>query len=210
MYIVTNSNNKFLGLKLNNEFEIEENDIIIDNLSSDDLFIGVDDITSDNYLNLLNFTNLSFKELYNNLNPNKKFMEQKKNKSRRIKSIYNLLKQIIDLDKYNLKSTISDKINNTLDTEDILIDNDTLIKTESATESETESETENKESKLMEDSNDEQVSEIYSNDEISKEPINTRLDNLVVLSKTGLLLYSAVVLFTGISFGFYLQKFKIK
>jgi len=199
MYIITNSNNKFLGLKLNNDFEIEENDVIIDNLSTDDLFIGVDVNTSENYLNLLKFTSLSFKELYKDLNPNKKFMEQKKNKSRRIKSIYNLLKQIINLDKYNLKSTISDKINNTLDTEDILIDNDTLTKTES------ESEIENK---LMEDNNDEEVSEIYSNDEISKVPIDTRLDNLVVLSKTGLLLYSAVVLFTGISFGFYLQKFK--
>lgn len=201
MYIITNSNNKFLGLKLNNDFEIEENDVIIDNLSTDDLFIGVDDNASENYLNLLKFTSLSFKELYKDLNPNKKFMEQKKNKSRRIKSIYNLLKQIINLDKYNLKSTISDKINNTLDTEDILIDNDTLTKTESESESEIEN-------KLMEDNNDEEVSEIYSNDEISKVPIDTRLDNLVVLSKTGLLLYSAVVLFTGISFGFYLQKFK--
>ena len=199
MYIITNSNNKFLGLKLNNDFEIEENDVIIDNLSTDDSFIGVDVNTSENYLNLLKFTSLSFKELYKDLNPNKKFMEQKKNKSRRIKSIYNLLKQIINLDKYNLKSTISDKINNTLDTEDILIDNDTLTKTESASEIE---------NKLMEDNNDEEVSEIYSNDEISKVPIDTRLDNLVVLSKTGLLLYSAVVLFTGISFGFYLQKFK--
>ena len=199
MHIITKSNNNFLGLKLNNEFEIEENDVIIDNLSSDDLFIGVDNITSENYLNLLNLTNLSFKELYNDLNPNKKFMEQKKNKSRRIKSIYNLLKQIIDLDKYNLKSSILDKINNTLDTNDILIDNDILTKSES--------ESINKENNLIEDNN-EQVSEIYSNDEISKVPINTRLDNLVVLSKTGLLLYSAVVLFTGISFGFYLQKFK--
>ena len=96
MYIITNSNDKFLGLKLNNEFEIEENDVIIDNLSDDDLFIGVDDITSKNYLNLgSNFTNLSFKELYNDLNPNKKFMEQKKKNLEELNQFIRYLKKLL-------------------------------------------------------------------------------------------------------------------
>jgi hypothetical protein len=200
MYIITNSNNKFLGLKLNNEFEIEENDVIIDNLSNDDLFIGVDDITSKNYLNLLNFTNLSFKELYNDLNPNKKFMEQKKNKSRRIKSIYNLVKQIIDSNKFNLKSNILDKIsNNTIDMNDTFDSEDFLLNSNS------------QKSESYSVNNDLQESEGYSVNNDSQESddeIDDKIDKLVVLSKTGLLLYSVVVLFTGISFGFYLQKFK--
>ena len=220
MYIITNSNNKFLGLKLNNEFEIEENDVIIDNLSNDDLFIGVDDITSKNYLNLLNFTNLSFKELYNHLNPNKKFMEQKKNKSRRIKSIYNLVKKIIDLNKFNLKSNILDKINNNtldmnynLDSDDILLNNDSQeSEGYSVNNDSQESEgysvnNDSQESEGYSVNNNSQESEGYSNDETS-EIDDDKIDKLVVLSKTGLLLYSVVVLFTGISFGFYLQKFK--
>lgn len=212
MYIITNSNNKFLGLKLNNEFEIEENDVIIDNLSNDDLFIGVDDITSKNYLNLLNFTNLSFKELYNDLNPNKKFMEQKKNKSRRIKSIYNLVKQIIDSNKFNLKSNILDKIsNNTIDMNDTFDSEDFLLNSDSQKSESYSVNNDLQQSECYSINNDSQESEGYSvnNDsQESNDEIDDKIDKLVVLSKTGLLLYSVVVLFTGISFGFYLQKFK--
>jgi len=77
MYVITKSNNKFLGLKLDCNFNIQENDVIIESLDNNNIYIGVDQITSTSYFNLLNFTNLSFKEIYKELNPHKKFMEQK-------------------------------------------------------------------------------------------------------------------------------------
>lgn len=203
MYILTSAKNKYLAIEINENFDIKDNDITISNLNDNDLYIGVDDINSSNYINLLNFTNLNFKDLYQQMNPNKKFMEQKKNKSRRVKSIYNLVKQIIDSDKFNLKSFLLNKANE--DSKDESISSETELSLskddlsdDKSISSETESISNETEVNLSEDKSIN--TDVYLSE--------NKLDNLVVLSKTGLFLYSAFVLFTGVSFGFYFQKFK--
>jgi hypothetical protein len=110
MYIITHSNNNYLAMEISETLEILKNDIILNNLEDDKLYIGIENnINYLNYCNLLHFTKSSFKNLYLEFNPNKKFMEQKKNKNRRLKSIYNLLKQIIKSDKYELNKKILQK-----------------------------------------------------------------------------------------------------
>jgi len=221
MYIITNSNNKFLGLKLDNNFNIEENDVIIEHFDNNEVYIGIDPINSDNYFNLLNFTNLSFKEIYKELNPHKKFMEQKKNKARRIKSIYNLIKQIIELNKYNLKNYLSEKLiqKNEIDSDDIPLTNE-LIKenliescdNKDVSESECTESNDNQHTSESESDENQDVSEINSDifvkNDKNKILDKPGLDNLVILSKSGFLIYSTVVFLAGMSFEFYFSKFK--
>ena len=103
----------------------------------------------------------------------------------------------------NCNNTID--MNDTFDSEDFLLNSDSQ-KSESYSVN-----NDLQQSECYSINNDSQESEGYSvnNDsQESNDEIDDKIDKLVVLSKTGLLLYSVVVLFTGISFGFYLQKFK--
>ena len=57
MYIITyNDNNKYIGLKISNN-EIVEYDILLDELSDNNIYLGIDNIEHNSYINLLNLYN---------------------------------------------------------------------------------------------------------------------------------------------------------
>ena len=100
MYIITyNDNDKYIGLKISNN-EILEYDILLDELSDNNIYLGIDNIEHNSYINLLNLYNTNLKDLYKDIYPNKQFKEQKKNKGRRLKYIYNIFNDLLNNNEY--------------------------------------------------------------------------------------------------------------
>ena len=97
MFIITNTDNKkYIGLKISNN-QIIDYDVLFDELSNDIIYIGIDNIDHTSYINLLNLFNTNLKDLYLQLFPNKQFKEQKKNKNRRLKFIFNIFNGLLKL-----------------------------------------------------------------------------------------------------------------
>lgn len=190
MYIITKNNNKFLSLKINDLNEIEEYDINLDELDDKQIYFGIDDIKSTNYINLIELSEMSLKDLYKYLNPSKKFMEQKKNKSRRLKFIYNLLYKMIELDKFNINEIIKkDKIPENIESSDSI----------STTETE----------KV----DDEEISDLTDSEDSTNKNVSTQISvkefkDYIIMGKLSFITYSTVVFLSGMTFNFYFPNFK--
>ncbi len=190
MYIITKNNNKFLSLKINDLNEIEEYDINLDELDDKQTYFGIDDIKSTNYINLIELSEMSLKDLYKYLNPSKKFMEQKKNKSRRLKFIYNLLYKMIELDKFNINEIIKkDKIPENIESSDSI----------STTETE----------KV----DDEEISDLTDSEDSTNKNVSTQISvkefkDYIIMGKLSFITYSTVVFLSGMTFNFYFPNFK--
>ena len=239
MYIITHSNNNYLAMEISETLEILKNDIILNNLEDDKLYIGIENnINYLNYCNLLHFTKSSFKNLYLEFNPNKKFMEQKKNKNRRLKSIYNLLKQIIKSDKYELNKKILQKqslINHNInskknldsdsiqlddtgdaDNDTVDVDNDTVntADADNDTDNTTDADTEDADTEDADNTADTGVVDTNTEDvvndsgNINDKLVNKRSNNVVVFTNIGFMVYSTIVFFAGLSFNHYFPDFK--
>ena len=122
MYIITYNNDKYISLKFSNNDNLENN-ISLNELSNNNIYFGIDNIDHNSYINILNLYNTNLKDLYKDIFPNKQFKEQKKNKGRRLKYIYNIFTQLINNNKYKndlqLKINLHKTLHNNIDDEDI-------------------------------------------------------------------------------------------
>ena len=126
MYIITHNqkNNDYIALNLCQSYQIIEHDILLNELTEDTIYLGIDNIQHPSYINILNLYNTTLKDIHYDLYPNKQFREQKNNKKRRVKFIYNIIYDLLDHDKYNLKLEIDKYFNDKIiDEQEKIVDN---------------------------------------------------------------------------------------
>jgi len=183
MYIITHNqkNNDYIALNLCQSYQIIEHDILLNELTEDTIYLGIDNIQHPSYINILNLYNTTLKDIHYDLYPNKQFREQKNNKKRRVKFIYNIIYDLLDHDKYNLKLEIDKYFNDKIiDEQEKIVDNsdnDESDNDESDNDESDNDESDNDESDNDESDNDESDNDESDNDNSDNESDNDESDN---------------------------------